>query len=269
MWVFLGGPPGKKVVFYNYSESRGGSVAADFLGDYQGCVQSDGYSAYDFLDHREGVIHAGCWAHVRRKFCDVTKLAGKMKKSLGKAGEALRMINEFYRIEREAATENLTLQELVEVRQKISRPKVKAFFDWIQENALSVAGSGSLGAAFTYTLKQKNRLEKFLEYGVLRMDNNLAENAIRPFVVGRKNWLFSDQPHGASASAVLYSLIETAKVNNLEPYRYLLFLFDKLPMALREDGSDSLKRLLPFNVTEEMLEEHKNEYFKRKGSHLI
>jgi len=268
MWVFLGGPPGKKAVYFHYSQTRSGTVASDFIGDYQGCVQSDGYSGYNFLDKREGIFHAGCWAHVRRKFYDVIKPLGKNRKGVGKADKALLMIKDLYKIEREAKEKNLTPEELYEVRQKDSRPKVNEFYDWLESNALQVAGSGSLSQAFSYALSQKERLKKFLDNSVLSMDNNLAENAIRPFVVGRKNWMFSDQPHGAEASAVLYSIIETAKANNLEPYHYLLYLFDKLPDTIWADDDEELKKLLPYNVTANMLDDYKKEYFRKRGPNL-
>ena len=133
----------------------------------------------------------------------------------------------------------------------------------MEELAPTVPPKSSLGQAFNYTLGQWPRLIRYLDDGILRMDNNLVENDIRPFVVGRKNWLFFDQPGGAEAGATLYSLIETAKVNGLEPYQYLLYLFDKLPGL---DGcDDQLRALLPMNLTPEILADHKKEYLKARG----
>ena len=152
------------------------------------------------------------------------------------------MIRGLYKIEREARENNLTPEELYDVRQQESRPKVNEFFDWLESTAPVVGGSGSLSKAFKYALTQKERLKKFLDNSVLSMDNNLAENAIRPFVVGRKNWLFAGHPNGASASATFFSLIETAKANGLEPYAYLRCLFKQLPLVKEQDG---YRELLP------------------------
>jgi transposase len=272
MWVFRGGPPGKVGVLYIYDESRSGSVASEFLGDFQGYVQTDGFSGYDFLDIREGIIHVGCWAHVRRKFFAVVKAfvdkgKGKGKgKGLGKAGEALQTIRDLYAIEKKARDMGLPPEMVYEERQQKSKPIVDKFKLWLEELAPTVPPKSLLGNAVNYTLGQWPRLIKYLDNGLLRMDNNLVENDIRPFVVGRKNWLFFGQPEGADAGAVLYSLIETAKANGLEPYHYLLYLFDKLP-GLDVDSicDDQLRSLLPMNLTPEVLVDHKKEYLKARG----
>jgi transposase len=278
MWVFRGGPPGKVAVLYIYDESRSGSVASEFLGDFQGYVQTDGFSGYDFLDIREGIIHVGCWAHARRKFFDVVKaFVGKSKgkdkgkgknkgKGLGKAGEALQIIRDLYAIEKKARDMDLPPELIYEERQKKSKPILDKFKLWLQELAPTVPPKSLLGKALNYTLRQWPRLIKYLDNGILRMDNNLVENDIRPFVVGRKNWLFFDQPGGAEAGATLYSLIETAKANGLEPYHYLLYLFDKLP-GLDGDSmcDDQLRALLPMDLTSEILADHKKEYLKARG----
>ena len=268
MWVLRGGPPGKESVLYQYDESRSGRVASDILGDYQGYVQTDGYSAYDFLDIREGITHVACWAHVRRKFFAVLKASGvkgKVKNfnGLGKAGEALQTIHDLYAIERTALELELPPELLYQYRQTHSKPILDKFELWLKELAPTVNPKGLLGKAVNYTLRQWPRLIKYLDDGIVRMDNNLAENAIRPFVVGRKNWLFFDQPGGAEAGAILYSLIETAKTNGLEPYKYFLYLFDKLPLPLKEDDEEKLKTLLPQNLTPEVLDEHQKEYLGR------
>jgi transposase len=153
-----------------------------------------------------------------------------------------------------------------EERQQKSKPIVDKFKLWLEELAPTVPPKSLLGNAVNYTLGQWPRLIKYLDNGLLRMDNNLVENDIRPFVVGRKNWLFFGQPEGADAGAVLYSLIETAKANGLEPYHYLLYLFDKLP-GLDVDSicDDQLRSLLPMNLTPEVLVDHKKEYLKARG----
>jgi transposase len=275
MWVFRGGPPGSVAVVYIYDESRNGSVASGFLGDYRGYVQTDGYSGYDFLDNCKGIIHAGCWAHSRRKFFTVVKvLGGKGKvtnlEGFGKAGEALQTIRNLYAIEKKARVMELPPEFIYEERQQKSKPILDKFRLWLEELAPTVPPKSLLGKAVNYTLGQWPRLIKYLDNGILRIDNNLVENDIRPFVVGRKNWLFFDQPGGADAGAILYSLIETAKANGLEPYHYLLYLFDKLPGL--DDGYDDhgqLKALLPMNLTPEILFDHKEEYLKARGQEGI
>jgi transposase len=270
MWVIRGGGPDKPVVVYCYDESRSGRVASGILGDYHGYVQTDGYSGYDFLDIREGITHVGCWTHVRRKFFDVLKVSGvktgrKIKnfKGLGKAGEALQIIHDLYEIEREAREKQLSPELIYQERQRRSKPIIDKFGLWLKELAPTVNVKGLLGKAVNYTLGQWPRLLKYLDDGIIRMDNNLAENAIRPFVVGRKNWLFFDQPEGAEAGAILYSLIETARANDIEPYKYFLYLFDKLPLLLNEDDDEKLKTLLPQNLTPGVLDEHQKEYRER------
>ncbi len=257
MWVIRGGTLDKPVYVYIYAETRRGDVAANLLETYQGYVQSDGYSGYDFLDRREGIIHLACWAHVRRKFNQVVQAGDKFGGGL--AREALYKIRQLYRIEKESVVNGLDADELYIERQKRSRPLLEEFELWLKENAPKAPPKSLLGKAFAYTLSQWPRLIRYVNDGRLRMDNNLAENAIRPFVVGRKNWLFNDQPDGASASATFYSLIETAKANGLEPYKYLCYLFDRLPFA---QSAEDLKKLLPQNLTPEFLEDHHSNMFR-------
>jgi transposase len=261
MWVFRGGAPDKPVIVYVYAETRSGDVAANFLGDYQGYVQTDGYGAYDFLDRREGITHVGCWAHVRRKFNEVVQCGIQLGDG-GLAREALYKIRQLYRIEREAEVNGLDADELYIKRQEHSKPLLEEFEFWLRENAHKAPPKSLLGKAFAYTLSQWHRLIRYVLDGRLRMDNNLAENAIRPFVVGRKNWLFNDQPEGAAASATFYSLIETAKANGLEPYKYLCYLFDRLALA---HSDEDLKTLLPQNLTPEFIDEHHARMFRWDG----
>ncbi len=272
MWVVLGSvssPTGsgmsetKGVVIFHYSPSRSGEVASRLIGDYRGYIQTDGYAAYDFLDGMDGVTHVGCWGHVRRKFVEVARLYNKSSganKGIGKCGHALQTINKLYMIERKARTSNLSSEELYQLRQDESKPILLEFHDWLKENKDLIPPSSLLGEAFHYTLRQWPRLVNYLKSGIVRIDNNLTENAIRPFVVGRKNWLFADQPEGAHASAIFYSFIETAKVNGLEPYSYFLYLFDRLPNAVTEEDH---KKLLPINVSAEILAESKKEYWMK------
>jgi transposase len=244
MWVMRGGPPGKPVIVFRYDPSRGGGVAQELLGKFQGYIQTDGYGGYNFLEKKEGVIHVGCWAHMRRKFADVKKL-GQEYSSHGLADEAIEYIRRLYRIESELEQKQCDATTIKQERHRLSKPIIDLFETWLKENVSKTLPQGELGKAFRYALNQWPLLVRYIDNGNLRMDNNLVENAIRPFALGRKNWLFSDTPAGADASATLYSLVETAKANGLEPYRYLKFLFEKLPLV---KSNEELKALLPQNI---------------------
>jgi len=247
MWVFCGGERGRRIILYKYHRSRRGEVAAGVLKGYQGYVQTDGYSGYGFLEEREGIVHVGCWAHVRRKFTEVLKVIGKNKGD-GRAEKALRLIGKLYDIESRAKEEGLSEEDLLAIRQEKSKEVVEEFERFLKENGSRVLPKSLLGEGITYGINQLPRLKHFLEDGIVPLDNNGAENAIRPFVVGRKNWLFSYNEDGASASAFFYSIIETAKANGLEPYKYLRYLFEKLPQAKTKDD---YRRLLPQNIDRE------------------
>jgi transposase len=229
----------KPVVCFQYHPTRAGAVAKEFLEEYQGVVQSDGYSGYDFLDLKRGVLHVACWAHARRKFM-AAKKAGDSKK-VGSADKALAVIRSLYRLEKGARNKDFSPEEIYEMRQKEAKPILKDYKEWLETRRDQVPPKSLLGKAINYSLNQWYRLENYIKDGNAGIDNNVVENAIRPFVIGRKNWLFSGTPEGANASALLYSLIETAKANKLEPYKYLRFLFEKLPTT----PGDQLKTLLP------------------------
>lgn len=250
MWIFRGGGPHKPSLIYQYHPTRSGDVASAFLREYQGIVQTDGYVGYDFLDTVKGIKHLGCWAHVRRKFMDAQKARGKNIKKRGSVDVALSFIRKLYLLEKKGKARNLTPKELVELRKDEAGPILEKFRVWLEKKSLQVVPKSLLGKAVSYTLSQWERLVKYVDNGVVTPDNNLAENSIRPFVVGRKNWLFAGNPEGASASATIYSLIETAKSCGLDVYAYLRYLFENLPMAKTEDD---YRGLLPHNLTTEQL----------------
>lgn len=244
MWIARGGIPEKPVVLFRYHPTRAGSVAAEILGDFKGYLQTDGYSGYEALGEREGLRHLGCLAHVRRKFFEIEKSAGNKAKG-GTAHAVLDLIGKLYSVEHQAEKQKLDSEQIKALRAEKSRPildKLKALFD---ARIATTPPKSLLGRAIGYALKLWDRLVVYLEDGRLRPDNNLAENAIRPFAVGRKNWLFSGHPRGADASAAIYSLIETAKANGLEPYRYLRHLFEHLPAATTDAQR---KALLPQHI---------------------
>ena len=249
MWVFRRGDPDRPILIYQYHPTRAGDVANAFLRDFEGTVQTDGYVGYDFLDTKEAIRHIGCWAHARRKFTDVTKALGKKRKA-GAADKALKYIRRLYGIEKKIRNGVYSAEQIYEIRQTESKPILDDFEKWLKKKKQQTPPKGLLGKAVTYTLNQWQRLVGYIEDGHLSIDNNMAENSIRPFVIGRKNWLFSGTPEGAEASALLYSLIETAKANKLEPYAYLRYIFDKLPLATTLEAYEAL---LPWNITQEEL----------------
>jgi transposase len=252
MWLFRGGDPDRPTIVYQYHQSRSGDVAAAYLRGYTGYVQTDGYGGYDFLDHWESVVHVGCWAHARRKFTDVIKTLGpsKSRKKTGLADQALDYIGKLYVIDKEAKVDGLDSQGVYQRRQAKAVPVLTEFYTWLQKHSKEIPPKSLIGKAFSYTLNQWDRLKRYVDDGRLSPDNNLAENAIRPFVVGRKNWLFSGVAEGAEASAALYSIIETAKANGLDPYWYLRALFNRLPLA---ETSDEMRALLPQYIDRELI----------------
>jgi transposase len=246
MWVFRGGRENSPALLYQYHRTRSGEAALHFLEDYQGYVQSDAFSGYECLSEKKGVTHVGCWAHARRNFVDVVKAKKKNRsrrvqpKSL--ADEALTFIGHLYQIEKEAKINHLEPHEIYQLRQKKAKPVLEDFKIWLTAKQQVTPPKGLLGKAINYTLNHWEKLIVYIEDGRLSADNNAAENAIRPFVVGRKNWLFAGHPNGAEAGAAFYSLVETAKANGIEPYQYLKHIFEKLPLAkTRQD----YKSLLP------------------------
>jgi hypothetical protein len=241
MWVARGGPPEAPVILYHYAPSRGAEVAQQMLGNYEGYVQTDGYEVYDQVcDGAKGVVHVGCLAHVRRDFHDAHKNSMKS----GSAEEALATIARVYRVEslRELYKDP---QEFAAERRRQVQPILAEFRAWLDRRSTQVPPETLLGKAIGYAVGQWPKLIRYLEHPAMTPDTNAVENAIRPFVVGRRNWLFSGSPRGATSSAVLFSIIETARANGKEPYWYLRKLFEELPTAHSE--ADIL-RLAPFRT---------------------
>jgi len=231
MWVATGFKEKKRLVFFHYHPTRAGNVAAEFLKGYSGYLQTDGYSGYARVGDSPGIVHVGCMAHIRRKFFDADKVAN----GTGEAADMLAMIAAFYH-EEHVLRSRYELHELDEAsflaeRQRLQKPRLQHMYEWLVTRSRRVAPMGSLGKAIFYALGQWQFMTRYLDHSLLTPDNNAVENAIRPFVVGRKNWLFSNTPSGAHASAGLYSLIETAKANGHEPYKYLCHIFDMIPKA--------------------------------------
>lgn len=250
MWVYVGGPPDKPVIWFQYADSRGGEVPEHFLcanddpppGMY---LMTDGYEGYNALSQSPGILaHAACWAHVRRRFVEATH----GRKNTAAAHQMVALIRKLYQIERNAKESSPAARK--GLRQEQAKPILDKIKQWLDQKVAQVLPKSPLGTAVAYTLKLWPKLTTYLEDGHIEIDNNKAENAIRPFVIGRKAWLFSGSPRGALASAALYTLVETAKANGLEPWAYLNYLFEKLPAAKSEQA---LLALLPQNLKMEDL----------------
>jgi transposase len=255
LWAQRGGTEAHPLLLYDYDPSRSGEVPKRLLEGFEGYLQTDGYEGYTAIGSQGGVVHVGCWAHVRRKFDEALQAQGKNRKKgakrspkQSKAEQGLRLIGKLYRIERETAA--FTAEERHRIRHERARPVVDQMRTWLDASVGSVPPKSLTGKALGYLDKQWPKLIRYLEDGRLRIDNNLVENAIRPFVVGRKNWLFADTVRGAEASANLYSVIETAKANGIEPYAYLRLVFAELPKATTLEDVESL---LPDRVDREPL----------------
>jgi len=241
MWVQRGGPPGTPVIHFHYDPSRSTDVAGKLLDGFTGVVMSDGYEPYrKVAADNSGIVHLCCFAHARRKFVEAKNAQPKGKS--GRADKALAFISKLYAVEtrcRDSASE-----ERHESRQTDSAQVLNEFKLWLDDTQQKVAPKNTLGKAVNYTLKYWSELSRYIENGAWPIDNNLAENAIRPFVIGRKAWLFSNSQRGATASANLYSLIETAKANHREPYQYLSWMLNQLPST----STESIEDLMPWNM---------------------
>ena len=242
LWLRRGGPPDQRVVLYDYDPGRSQQVPKRLLGGFMGYLQTDGYDGYNAVVAQNKLRHVGCMAHARRKFSDAVKAQGKKKKT-GKAHRGLALIQKLYRIEKQVR--KLEPEARHDHRQRHARPILDKLRTWLDEALPQVPPTSATGKALNYLHNEWDKLIRYLDDGRLEIDNNGAENAIRPFVLGRKNWLFSNSVKGVKASANLYSLIETAKVNNLEPYAYLRYLFTALPKA---ETVEAIEALLPGTI---------------------
>jgi hypothetical protein len=250
IWVRASGPPGRRIILFDYDASRAGAVPKRLLEGFQGILLTDGYEAYESVALALALTHAGCFAHVRRKF-DEARKAQAPNATDSQAKIALEFIRELYLIEKALWDKHqpLSPEHRVKVRSELSAPIIAKFHAWLEALAPQVLPQSLLGKAVHYTLGQWPKLTTFLMHGEAPLDNNRCENAIRPFVVGRKGWLFSDTVPGAVASANLYSIVETAKANGVEPHAYLSLLFARLPHATTVEDFEAL---LPWNVKAEL-----------------
>ena len=242
MWLARGGPPDKKVVWYEYHPTRSAYNAKEFLQGYSGYLQTDGYEGYDAaIRGMPGIIHVGCFAHARRKFFEASKATTKPRS----AEEGMKYIRKLYYIENEIRTQFTDEERFVNERKKHAVPVLEEFKKWLLKRSEEVPPTLLLGKAIHYSLAQWDKMTTYLESYYLTPDNNACENAIRPFVLGRKNWLFSQSPDGAESSCGMYTLIETARHNGLVPINFLTALFEKAPLA---SSAEDWQKLLPWNI---------------------
>lgn len=245
MWVTGGGPPGNPSILFEYDPTRSGAVPERLLAGFNGILQADGYSGYASVCRENNLQRIGCWDHARRKFVEAVKAADtpKAKGKVSKADVALGKIRKLYRIE--SQIQSCSDAEKYQQRQALSLPILHEFKAWLEKNVTRVLKGSQTRKAMEYTLNQWEYLIGYCDHGYLTISNAKAENAIRPFAVGRKAWLFADTAHGARASATCYSLIESAKANELEPYSYIQYLLERIGEA---DTVEKLEALLPWNV---------------------
>lgn len=245
MWIYKTGYDSKVSIVYDFQENREGKHATAFLNGFKGYLQGDAYSGYNDVTSQEGVVRVGCMAHARRKFVDVINMA-PMKK--GYAHQAVEKIKALYEIEKHLKEKGFPPDEVKNYREKYAKPLLENFKKWLDEIHPKAPPKGPLGKAIAYILNHWVDLTRYLEDGRLEIDNNACERAIKPFTVGRKNWMFVGNRAGAKGGAALYSLIETAKANGVEPYQYLRYVLEMTPKLEPHE----LYQLLPWNCPDHL-----------------
>ena len=239
MWLYASGEYSRnRIRIFEYQPDRSGKRPESFLKGFAGYLVTDGYAGYNQVAN---VIHCGCWAHARRKWREAMPDGATVKTS--KAAVGFQYCTRLFSLEKKYVYADGKSRK--EYRQNVVFPLLEEYFAWL--NTVHPEQGSKLEDAVRYSLNQKQRLMAFLDYGDVPISNNLAENAIRPFVVGRKNWLFCDSVKGAESSAIVYSLVETAKANGVEPYEYLLLVLSMLPYLGKSPAHDELENLMPWH----------------------
>lgn len=241
MWLYSNNQEDEHPIrLYDYRPGRGAQHPQEYLKGFNGYLISDAYQAYETI---EGVTNVFCWAHCRRKFSDALPTDRKAQKGT-LAKEGINKIAKLFAIEQDI--EEKSAEEKEKIRQERAKPLLDEFFLWCKENSDRALTGSKIYKAFQYALNNKQGLSEYIENGNLPMTNSLAERAIRPFTIGRKNWLFCDTVNGAKASAAIYSIVETAKANGLSPYQYLCLIFTQLPGSNYEKDTRVLEGLMPW-----------------------
>jgi transposase len=230
-----------KLVFFHYDKgSRAQKVVVDLLCNYQGAIQTDGYAAYSIYEHKKGVLLLGCWAHARRKFTEA------LAEDKAGAEYALKQIGLIYKVEAMATDKQMTFQQRADLRKRLASPKLCAFEKWIVNYYPKVLPKGRMGKALSYSYSLFHRLTRYHLDGRYQIDNNLAENAIRPLALGRKNYLFCGNHDAAENAAIMYSLLGCCKTNDVNPRKWLTDVLTQIP-KYNSDYSLDLADLLPHN----------------------
>nr|WP_304973061.1 IS66 family transposase [uncultured Schaedlerella sp.] len=248
MWVYRTGRmyTERQIVLYEYQKTRNASHPREFLKDFNGVCVTDGYQVYHTIEgEREDLRIAGCWSHARRRFDEAVKALPKQKQKDSRAYLALTMIQAIYREEKQL--KDLPAGERRNRRQLSVKPLVEAYFTWVRENLPKVPQKSKTWEGFNYSLNQEKYLKVFLDDGEVPMDNNAAEQSIRGFCIGKKNWVMIDTIAGAKSSAIIYSIAETAKANNLKPYDYFEYLLTEIPKHQDDTDRSFLDDLLPWS----------------------
>jgi hypothetical protein len=234
-WVYrTSGGAARQIVIYHYTQTHEWKHPQEFLKKFSGFLHTDGFKGYHRL--HDGITVVGCWAHARREFENIWKTTPEDKRKGSDADVGLQYINALFKLEREF--KKLSPKERHEARLEKSKPISDAFFAWAEN--LGALPKTPLGKAVSYALNQRKYLENVFLDGNLELSNNRCERSVKPFVMGRKAWLFSCTPDGAEASSVMYSVIETAKENGLHPFQYMKFLLETLPNMNTGDDIDAL-----------------------------
>ncbi|KTD63143.1 Transposase IS66 family protein [Legionella santicrucis] len=241
MWVYQSAKPDKKVILFDYRETRQALWPKEILNGYQGYLQTDGYSGYDWVNQHPDIIHLGCMAHARRPFAELVKLA----KTTGKSHQAVAFFQKLYAIEKQAKVEKLSPEQRHQLRLSKALPILDEMKQWLEHSIRHAVPQSKLGGALSYMQQRWKELNHYLLDGIFEIDNNAIENQIRPFALGRKNWLFAATPNGAHASALFYSLIATANANGCNPFDYLRVLFENIRDC---KSQQDFSKLLPFNL---------------------
>ena len=249
MWVYRNADcnPDKPIIIYDYRRGRDTNRVKEFLKGFSGILITDGYQVYHTLEKStDGLKIAGCWVHAKRKFAELIKATAKgdVRPDYTIAAEATKRISEIFHLD--GRLKDLSKSDREKERQRIVKPKVDDFFEWAKAALPKVPADGATHKGLNYCINQEAYLRVFLTNGDIPMDNNSAERAIRPFTLGRKNWVNMFSEKGADSSAVIYSLVETAKANNLRVYNYLELLLEEIPKHSEEE-TDYLQDLMPWS----------------------
>ena len=246
MWVYRSGHLYQKqqIVLYEYQQTRNASHPREFLKGYDGICVTDGYQVYHTLEKElEELTIAGCWVHCRRRFDEALKLIPKPSQKESNAFLLMKQIQAIYR--EEGKLNDLSSDERLKQRQAVIKPLVDAFFAYLK--TINVSKKDKFGDAVGYALNQEKYLRVFLTDGDVPIDNNASERAIRGFCIGKKNWQMIDTIHGAKSSAIIYSIVETAKANNLKPFDYVQHLLEEIPKHMNDKDCSFLEDLLPWS----------------------